>query len=272
LYFSSLALFRRKNPPISPCGADVFNSQGDHPRSSPDIESLTVTAAESATEPEDLYRLGEFRVALDPSSPAHSLPEIRLGEKVLDVGCGAGQTLIAACAWRRSGEGGLCASCSRDDCPTWGYGIDIDGRALALGRKWSRRMILSYGSAERIPFPDDEFDVVISRVTLAYVDLRKAAIEIRRVLKPGGRVWLTLHPFSLVIGEAKRKNWKGLLYMAYVALNGVIFHLTLRTISLFGLRESWQTGSAMVRLLKRAGFTDVKVNQSRRCFLVTARG
>jgi ubiquinone/menaquinone biosynthesis C-methylase UbiE len=236
------------------------------------LTSEELTRSVDVSGPEDLYHLGELRVALDPSNPAHSLPEIHPGEKVLDIGCGAGQTLIAACAYRQSGEGGLCVTCSRNDCPVWGYGIDVDSRALQLGEKWSKRMVLRDGSAEHIPFGDQEFDVVISRVTLVYADLPKAASEMRRVLKPGGRLWLTVHPFSMVFRPSKERNWKGHLYRLYVALNGLIFHLTLQPISMFGKRESWQTGSGMKRLLTRAGFTNVQVDQSNRCFLITAQG
>lgn len=211
-------------------------------------------------------------MALDPQNAAHSLPQIHPGEKVLDIGCGAGQTLIAACAYRRPGEGGLCVTCSRDDCPVWGYGIDVDGHALRLGGAWSRRMVLRDGSAERIPFGDAEFDVIISRVALAYADLPQAAREMRRVLRPGGRLWLTLHSFSTAINPSKERNLKGTLYRTYVALNGLIFHLTLRTFSLLGRTESWQSGSAMKRLLTKSGFTEVEVDRTERCFLVTARG
>lgn len=236
-------------------------------------EELTRSAALSAFAPGDDYHLRELQVALDPSHPSHSLPKVAIGEKVLDIGCGAGQTLIASCAYRQAGEGGLCASCSRNDCPTWGYGIDVDTNALALGHRWSKRMVLSEGRAENIPFPDQEFDLIVSRVTLVFADLPVAAREMRRVLKPGGRLWLTLHPFSMIAHQAKQpKSWKGRLYLAYVALNGLIFHFTLQPLSLFGKRESWQTASGMRRLLERAGFKGVEVNVTERCFLVTAKG
>jgi ubiquinone/menaquinone biosynthesis C-methylase UbiE len=237
------------------------------------LQELTRAAASAVSAPGDTYHLDELRIALDPSNPAHSLPKINIGEKVLDIGCGAGQTLIAACAYRQNGEGGLCTTCSRNDCPTWGYGIDVDKDALALGHRWTKRMVLTDNRAENLPFPDQEFDVIISRVTLVFADLPVAAREMRRVLKPGGRLWLTVHPIGMVLKQFKNpKSWKGFLYLAYVVANGFIFHFTLQPLSLFGRRESWQTSSGMKRLLTRAGFSDVQTNHTDRCFLVTAKG
>lgn len=217
------------------------------------------------------YHFGELCIALDPAHPAHSLPSIQPGEKTLDIGCGAGQSLIAACPYRVPGEGGLCVTCSVTDCPPWGYGIDVDTEALLLGNEWSRKLTLKPGSAENIPYSDAEFDLVMARVSLVFADLPKAAAEMRRALKPGGRLWITLQPFATIAQKARTSNWKGLIYRFYVAVNGLIFHLTLHPIAVFGKRESWQTSSGMRRLLLRAGFTDVRVYKTKRCFLVTAR-
>src|SRR5439155_7116311 len=47
--------------------------------------------------------LAELKIALDPSDPRRFIPAgIPEHSKVLDVGCGAGQTLIAACEDRHA--------------------------------------------------------------------------------------------------------------------------------------------------------------------------
>jgi SAM-dependent methyltransferase len=226
---------------------------------------------DSCRGPEDQYHLGELRIALNPKHPAHNLPEIRRGETVLDIGCGAGQTLIAACPYRAKGSVGLC-DCEANGCPgNWGCGIDPDEGALRLGRTWTR-LELKHGFGEAIPYPDQSFDLVVSRVALAYSDIPAAVAEIRRVLKPGGRIWVTLHPLSLVREQAAKANLRGKIFNTYVVLNGLAFHLFLRTFRLGRFSESWQSESAMRRLLQKSGFHDVAGKRTEHYSLVTARG
>ena len=234
-------------------------------------DQLTEDAERSLRADGDSFHLNELRIALDPSHPAHSVPKINPGETVLDIGCGAGQVLIAACAYRKPGRGGLCTTCSRNDCPTWGYGIDVDEEALLLGNRWTRRMVLNTAKAERLPYADAQFDLIISRVALLFTELRESVAEMKRVLRPNGRIWVTVHTFDMVRSQWRRKNWKGLLYLAYVAVNGVYFHLTLKTFSMFGRRESWQSQSAMRRLLQNAGFRNIQMSCDKSRFLITAQ-
>jgi len=123
------------------------------------------------------YHLAELRIALDPSHPGHILPQVEPHERVLDLGSGAGQTLIAACPGRLS------------------FGLDIDFEALRLGRSFTCEVAFVCGRAEQLPFASESFDLVISRVSLPYTHLRASLSEINRVLRPKGRIWLTLHTF-----------------------------------------------------------------------------
>lgn len=232
------------------------------------MDPLLNQAQKAVTCQDDQYHVNELAIGLDPSNPRHIAPVFRVGDRVLDIGCGAGQTLISACAYRQPGEGGLCVTCSRSDCPTWGYGIDIDESALRLGKAWSKRMVLKTGAAEHLPFEDQEFDVVISRVTLIYADMGKTLTEIRRVLRPGGRIWFTLHTFGFMTAAAGKKSWKEKIFLAYAALNGLWFHLTLRTFTFRGKRDYWQTASAMRRILTRHGFRDIAIERSDSRFTV----
>ena len=230
-------------------------------------------AREAVQTSRDEYHLQELRVALDIESPAHYLPSLQRGQKVLDIGCGAGQTLIAACPYRMPGEGGGCVTCARTDnvCRGWASGVDIDEDALRLGHAWSRVLELRQGAAEQLPFNDQQFDSVVSRVALVFVDMRTALSEVRRVLRPGGRIWFSLHRFSMVTQQIDRKNWRGLIYLAYVALNGLLFHLTLHTRAFFGRREYWQTSSAMERILSKYGFRDIHIETEGGTMIISAR-
>lgn len=64
------------------------------------------------------------------------------------------------------------------------------------------------GTAETLPFPDASFDAAVSTFVLCSVDDQAAALaEVRRVLKPGGKLVLLEH----VRGEGRVARWQGRL-------------------------------------------------------------
>lgn len=96
--------------------------------------------------------------------------QLKSGQKVLDVGCGMAHLLYELTQVVQ----GLLV-----------YGIDISEYALEHAKKEIRDR-LRYGLAQDIPFPDNEFDLVISLATLHNLkvcDLKKAIQEINRVGK-----------------------------------------------------------------------------------------
>lgn len=63
-----------------------------------------------------------------------------------------------------------------------------------LQRRAAGRATVVDAGAERIPFPDDSFDTVVSTFVLCTVaDPEAALAEVRRVLAPGGRLLLIEH-------------------------------------------------------------------------------
>jgi len=201
----------------------------------------------------EAYHLGEWRIAQDPNHPSHILPpSVPAGTRVLDVGCGAGQTLAAAYPHFET------------------FGLDIDFDAMAFGRdRIASKVRFTAGRAEQLPFADAEFDLVISRVSLAYTNLPKSVGEISRVLKPGGKLWLALHSFAVPLASVRTSNWKGKIFFAYILLNSLALHFLGRAGSFFGRYESFQTNRGIRRILESAGFRNIVIERGHH-FVVTA--
>jgi SAM-dependent methyltransferase len=207
------------------------------------------------------YHLGELATALAADDARRVMPQLSANPgPILDIGCGIGQTLIA-CELQPE---------------TFACGLDLDIEALAVGQTKSAQIRFVCASGESLPFRDESFSYVISRVALPYMNIPRALGEIARILKPGGQVWLTLHPFQLL----RPRLWQTLLsgnprqiaYLLYVVANGLLLHLSGRQFR-FPLKrsrcESFQTVRGMKLVLRRTGFTQISA-VSDRFFIVTA--
>jgi ubiquinone/menaquinone biosynthesis C-methylase UbiE len=200
------------------------------------------------------YHVKELEVALDPNNRLRAVPELKGHGRVLDVGCGAGQTLIAA------------------NLDTVSFGVDVDTDALHLGSQWTDRVRFAAAQGEYLPFADASFDFVMLRGTLLYMDIPAALREVRRVTKPNGEVWMMLHDLSAAVSRRIRQGTaKERLYAAYVAVNGMFLHVSGRTFrSPDGRCESFQTERGMRIALERVGFTDVEFKHDHH-LIVTAK-
>lgn len=109
---------------------------------------------------------------------------IGAGERVLDVACGTGNAAAVAAA-----RGARVV------------GVDGAERLLGVARERVPEGQFLHGDLERLPVEDASFDVVLSVFGVIFAhDARRAAAELRRVVRPGGRIvlatWLDRGPIA----------------------------------------------------------------------------
>jgi ubiquinone/menaquinone biosynthesis C-methylase UbiE len=118
------------------------------------------------------------------------------GEQVLDVACGTG--LVALNAALMVGPNGRL------------HGIDLSGQMIAIAERTASEQGVANASFERmdaefLTLPDASFDVVLCALGLMYLpEPERAVREMRRVLRPGGRLIIA------VWGERSRCGWSAL--------------------------------------------------------------
>jgi SAM-dependent methyltransferase len=201
------------------------------------------------------YHLEELAVAKRRDHPQYIMPPIEDGHRrILDVGCGAGQTLIAS-------------ECTQSRMT---FGIDVDLSALRLGRRLNTEIHFACAAGEVLPFRADSFDLVISRVALPYMHVPTALAEFARVSRPGATLWLVLHPPSMALRELLASviglKLKAALGRLYVIANTVAFHFWGAQFRLAfgrGHCESCQTRRGIRRALVRAGYEHIELRQDR---------
>lgn len=208
------------------------------------------------------YHLSELKIAQLPSDKDYILPAVTSDDQcILDVGCGIGQTLV-----------GL----NLDDSHALS-GIDIEPDALAYGKAHFDDIHFSQARAEQLPFGDDSFDMVFSRVALPYTHIPNALNEMHRVLEPGGKLWLSLHTFEFTLQQLRdsimKRKYKDIVYRCYVITNSVL-HLSCGKTFRFPFNtercESFQTVKSMRKELLKRGFIDIDIKRGKH-FEVIAR-
>ena len=109
------------------------------------------------------------------SMECHRFSKEKLDHPVLDVGCGDG--FLARVAFGGNLEAG----------------IDLDPSEVALAVKSKSYKKALCASATKIPFPKNTFKTVVSNCVLEHIpDIDGALKEIQRVLKPKGRLMITV--------------------------------------------------------------------------------
>ena len=161
--------------------------------------------AEDLAYPEELASVPELAVeSFAGVANPFSLGRLEPGERVLDLGCGAGtDSLVAA---RMVGPEGHVV------------GIDmtremLDKARRAVGEMGADNVEFVEGEAEQLPFPDASFDVVISNGVIDLIPDKDAVFsELHRVLAPGGRIQVADVTIQKPVSEEGRRDidlWTG---------------------------------------------------------------
>jgi SAM-dependent methyltransferase len=107
---------------------------------------------------------------------------LRSGERLLDVACGTGGVALRAA---RAGADVVGVDLSPDQLAKARAAAELEGLAISFVA----------GDCQELPFADGEFDVVVSAFGAIFApDHVRAAGELVRVCRPGGRLALTAWP------------------------------------------------------------------------------
>ncbi|MGH9214852.1 MAG: class I SAM-dependent methyltransferase [Acidimicrobiales bacterium] len=161
---------------------------------------------------------------------------VRTHDRVLDIGCGAGQSTREAA--RAAVDGSA-------------VGVDVSAPVLERARQLSRaeglgNVAYQLGDAQTHPFPPAHFDLCISRFgTMFFADPVAAFTNIRQALRPGARLVV------LVWQSADRNEW-------FTATRQAIAGSSTPTASACDLEPfSLADPASTQRMLTAAGFAEI---------------
>jgi SAM-dependent methyltransferase len=125
------------------------------------------------------YRDSLAALCAYPASLLLDAADIGTGVRILDVGTGTGT--IAALA------------CTRDARVT---AVDAEPSMLEIARRRAPEAEIRHAVLPHLPFPDDLFDAAVANFVINHVGNPEAAIrDMRRVVRPGGRLAVTIWPY-----------------------------------------------------------------------------
>lgn len=123
----------------------------------------------------------------------YELAQIKAGSHVLDVGCGRGE-FVVFCTLQGAVATGVDYSADAIEIANGLKELVVKGRG---DNSIAQRSAFRQADAKTLPFPDGEFDVIVSRAVVEHLhqwELLQMLQECRRVLKPDGILAIVTHP------------------------------------------------------------------------------
>ena len=177
------------------------------------------------------YETSFAKLCAYPASALLDAAGVSSGTRLLDVGTGTGT--VAAHADRR---GAIVTA------------VDAEPSMVDAARQNVPAADVRHGTLPDLPFPDDSFDAAVTNFVVNHVgDPRAAVAELRRVVRPGGRIALTIWPQP---PSPLHALWDQILDAAHA-------RPTVPMAKISGELNFVRTESGLVDLLRSAGVTDV---------------
>jgi SAM-dependent methyltransferase len=162
---------------------------------------------------------------------------IQFRDRILDIGCGTGQTTRQAARTARAGSA---------------LGVDVSGPSIERARQLARaaklrNAVFEHANAQTYPFPQDHFDVALSRFgTMFFDDPAAGFLNIRRALRPDGRLVM------MVWHAHERNEWIVAIHRALEAAEAPMADAA-EKLNPFSLADP----QAVREILAAAGFVDM---------------
>lgn len=157
---------------------------------------------------------------------------------ILDIGCGTGYSSllisslcsVPSSGLRAKGQGQRVKGSSHSAlCSLHVVGLDISTKFLSsLGEK-SNDLILMTGDIFCLPFKDNSMNIITSHETIEHLpDVPSALSEMKRVVKPGGKIIIIspnlLSPITYLEHKLSHDNGDSIPYIVKGTLNNLILY------------------------------------------------
>lgn len=120
-----------------------------------------------------------------------AIPEYVSGGKILDVGCGSGETLalLSRIGWNA-------------------YGMDIDADALKIAKKRGLAHVTVGSYKDMVAYPDSYFDAIRLYHVIEHLDNPAACIHIAyKKLKPNGELIIGTPNIDSLVAKLAKQDW-----------------------------------------------------------------